>query len=147
MNNNVKKLNISGVIALFVPLLAVLLIEMSIARTPLILDPLGKLNTIVVITIILTIVLIIFELNQINAKKMEIISYGFGLMLMWPIIYVLYFFDRQKYGYKSYGFLSLIFIILFLGSVAFYTGSIKSAYNELAVQQEQMQNIITSMKY
>ncbi len=118
-----KKLkeNNLGLIALFIPLIAIITYPFLFYVSKEFIS-IEKIMTIYLGVAFISATLLSIEMKQFDyehhIKYMWL--YDIGLFLVFPISFVIYFFERKHLGYRSYGFISLIIAILFLITTSYY---------------------------
>ncbi len=118
-----KKLkeNNLGLIALFIPLIAIITYPFLFYVSKEFIS-IEKIVTIYLGVAFISATLLSIEMKQLDyehhIKYMWL--YDIGLFSVFPISFVIYFFERKHLGYRSYGFISLIIAILFLITTSYY---------------------------
>jgi len=109
-----------GRLMLIIPVLAVIVIWLGMVEMIRFQPPLFCLNLIALVTIILTSLLAYREASRLGfgAQKNEIkpVIYFIGMVLLWPIVFPLYLFQRRKKGKKNRLVVAIITALLFSGS-------------------------------
>ncbi len=131
-----------GVIALILPICSAMVAWFWLSNMPLLYDPGSKLTMISIITIIATSILVAIEANTVGAgSKTDLntkgkeregpVTWFFGCILLWIVVFPAWMARRTKYGLKNRCFAAILVGLIFAGVTGFMSYAIEEAKSEV----------------
>lgn len=134
------------------PIFAAILLFFWVTPMDLILQaPHSKFTLITILTVCGTATLIGIDADRLGLGKngnggMNPILAGILALLLWPIFYPVYFFQRSKYTQRNYAYFGLLAAILFTGASAYVFDSIYQRTTEMNRQLRELEKTIKDIE-